>query len=374
VEGYYDLLGVSRDADADEIKRAYKRMALKHHPDKGGDAEMFKAVTRAFENLSDQDLRREYDRSLLRSRARDGTNPAKRAPSEERNARGATSARRDSSRPPTGREANVVEIPADPSALSARELKELLVKLGVPHDDCFEKQDLLERLRERKKAPSSARQSTARQPSSSAPRQTPPRADTRSESKKSSDEYLNRPIRTKIISIGAPGSGKSCIIKRFCEGRFVTRYISTIGIDYGVKELTALGRTVKVNFFDLAGSEDFEPIRTQFYENASGGLCVFDVTNQATFREITTWIDEARRNGVWIRKGGDAFFALCANKIDLPGRQVTEREGRQLAEEHGMAYFETTSASGGGVSEAIQWICDQSVNHVLEQRKKLGLE
>ena len=45
------------------------------------------------------------------------------------------------------------------------------------------------------------------------------------------------------------------------------RYISTIGIDYGVKELTALGRTVKVNFFDLAGSEDFEPIRTQFYEN-----------------------------------------------------------------------------------------------------------
>lgn len=266
-----------------------------------------------------------------------------------------------------------MEIPADPSSLSARELKELLRKLGVPHDDCFEKQDLLERLRERKNGSSSARQpSSARQ--SSAPRQTTPKADTRTASKKSSDEYLNRPMRTKIISIGASGSGKSCIIKRFCEGRFVTRYISTIGIDYGVKELTALGRTVKVNFFDLAGSEDFEPIRTQFYKDTSGGICVFDVTNQATFREITTWIDEARRNGVWIRKGGDAFFALCANKVDLPGRQVTEREGRQLAEEHGMAYFETTSASGAGVSDAIQWICDQSVNHVLEQRKKFGLE
>ena len=46
----------------------YKRMALKHHPDKGGDAEMFKAVTRAFENLSDQDLRRECPRDCSRER------------------------------------------------------------------------------------------------------------------------------------------------------------------------------------------------------------------------------------------------------------------------------------------------------------------
>ncbi|CAE8644913.1 unnamed protein product, partial [Polarella glacialis] len=58
----YDLLDVKRDSSSADIKKAYHRLAMKHHPDKGGDPEMFLDIQRAFEVLSDADQRERYDR------------------------------------------------------------------------------------------------------------------------------------------------------------------------------------------------------------------------------------------------------------------------------------------------------------------------
>ena len=60
-DDYYEVLGVERGADAMAIKAAYKKMAVKHHPDKGGDEETFKRVAEAYEVLADTEKRRMYD-------------------------------------------------------------------------------------------------------------------------------------------------------------------------------------------------------------------------------------------------------------------------------------------------------------------------
>lgn len=58
---FYDLLGVSKTASEGEIRKAYRKLALQHHPDRGGDDEQFKKITRAYEVLADAEKRAIYD-------------------------------------------------------------------------------------------------------------------------------------------------------------------------------------------------------------------------------------------------------------------------------------------------------------------------
>lgn len=64
-QNYYDVLGVKRDATQDDIKRAFRKLAAKYHPDAGGDETKFKEVSEAYNTLSDAEKRREYDQLLM---------------------------------------------------------------------------------------------------------------------------------------------------------------------------------------------------------------------------------------------------------------------------------------------------------------------
>ncbi|HET9174436.1 MAG TPA: molecular chaperone DnaJ [Candidatus Saccharimonadales bacterium] len=58
---YYEVLGVGKDASPDEIKKAFRRAAIEHHPDRGGDEAKFKEINEAYEVLKDTDKRKRYD-------------------------------------------------------------------------------------------------------------------------------------------------------------------------------------------------------------------------------------------------------------------------------------------------------------------------
>lgn len=58
---YYEILGVDKGASQKEIKKAYYKLAHKHHPDKGGDEEEFKKINEAYQTLSDEEKRSQYD-------------------------------------------------------------------------------------------------------------------------------------------------------------------------------------------------------------------------------------------------------------------------------------------------------------------------
>ena len=58
---YYQILGVSKDASIDDIKKAYRKLAQKHHPDTGGEETAFKEINEAYQVLSDPTKRQQYD-------------------------------------------------------------------------------------------------------------------------------------------------------------------------------------------------------------------------------------------------------------------------------------------------------------------------
>lgn len=60
-DSFYDVLGINKQAESNEIKKAYMKLVKTHHPDKGGDAEEFKKIQHAYEVLSDDNKRQIYD-------------------------------------------------------------------------------------------------------------------------------------------------------------------------------------------------------------------------------------------------------------------------------------------------------------------------
>mmetsp|Transcript_3768 Transcript_3768/g.12467 ORF Transcript_3768/g.12467 Transcript_3768/m.12467 type:complete len:188 (-) Transcript_3768:123-686(-) len=163
-----------------------------------------------------------------------------------------------------------------------------------------------------------------------------------------SGKPLLQPSRVKIISMGDERVGKSCLIKRFCEEKFVDKYVPTIGIDFGVKPVAVAGcGQVRVNFWDMAGGSEYYAVRSEFYADVQGAMLVFDVCSKPSFERLAAWMQEARGHGA----PTGMCYVVCGNKTDAARRRaVTEAEGRRFAAGVGADYFETSAKDGMGIN------------------------
>jgi len=167
-------------------------------------------------------------------------------------------------------------------------------------------------------------------------------------------------VRIKVISMGESGVGKSCIIKRYCEEQFQTRYVSTIGVDFGVKPVDVDGVETKVNFWDLAGAPEFFEVRNEFYKDTQGAILVFDVSKKQSFDALGAWVKELTKYA-GKRK---IEVAVCANKTDLSKRVVSEREAKDWAQRHGYMFYETSASSGENVEGMFKELFRKIVSNV----------
>lgn len=173
-----------------------------------------------------------------------------------------------------------------------------------------------------------------------------------------------KPLRVRIVIAGAEAGGKSCIIKRYCEKRFVAKYLPTVGIDYGATRIFVDKREVSVHIFDTSGLSLFTEVRNEFYRDAHGLLLVMDVTRRESFDCLTDWLQEIKlelsRDG---RLLDNTVCFLAANKCDVAPdrREVDDMEARLWAELHGFNFFETSASTGVGITDMFQAFFSQIV-------------
>lgn len=155
----------------------------------------------------------------------------------------------------------------------------------------------------------------------------------------------------KTVLCGAGGVGKTTLVTQFVQSSFEVDYKSTIGVQIMKKALNFEQWNIEVKFtiFDLAGQAQFIRVRQTYFKGAQAGFLIYDVTRKETFEEIKNWYNEAKN------VEDNIMLILVANKIDLENeREVTEEEGKALAEKLNISYLETSALNKDIVDEAFK--------------------
>jgi len=159
----------------------------------------------------------------------------------------------------------------------------------------------------------------------------------------------------KLLVLGDSAVGKSSLLMRFCESKFDTNFVITIGVDFKSKIVQRHGQRIRLQIWDTAGQERFRTITPAYYKAGQGVLLVYDITDEKTFENVKYWLQNLEEYNT------DAKKILVGNKVDRSAERKVEREaGEALAREHNMEFFETSAKINKNVDEAFITIADQA--------------
>ena len=153
----------------------------------------------------------------------------------------------------------------------------------------------------------------------------------------------------RLILIGDSKVGKSSLLRQFTDGRYLDSCDTTVGVDFHAKVIKVDGCSIKLQIWDTAGQERFRAITRAYYRNAVGGLLVFDITNEQSFRDVPDWLEDARE----CAKPHKPVFVLVGHKSDLTReRAVSREEAQSLAQRNHMQYIETSAKITHNIDDA----------------------
>ncbi len=171
----------------------------------------------------------------------------------------------------------------------------------------------------------------------------------------------------KIILLGEFNVGKTSIIKRYIENNFNQSNEKNTNSNIYNKTIRIDNKTlVKLNIWDTAGEEEFNPLIKQHFQDASGSLIVYDISNKKSFNKIEKWINEIKE-----KSPHHCINVLIGNKSDLSvERKVDCEEGVNLGKKYNFSFYECSAKSGNNVAIAFESLC----NSIIDRRNEGDIE
>ena len=161
----------------------------------------------------------------------------------------------------------------------------------------------------------------------------------------------------KLILIGDSCVGKSNILLKYLKNQFNENSKTTVGVEFGTKNIIINNKRIKIQIWDTAGQERYRSITSAYYKGAKGVLIVYDITRKNTFDNIDKWITDLKLNG-----DKNICIIILGNKSDLINkREINKNDGIKKAEMYKTAFLETSALNGDNISKAFDELIEQIV-------------
>ncbi|CAN6625813.1 vacuolar protein sorting-associated protein 21 [Trichomonascus vanleenenianus] len=178
-------------------------------------------------------------------------------------------------------------------------------------------------------------------------------------------------LDAKIVLLGAQGVGKTSFVVRYVRNTFQQGNASTIGASFLAKKVEVDDITMRLQIWDTAGQERFRSMAPMYYRSATCGILCYDITSEASFRAMHSWLLELKQN-----LDDDIIIHIVGTKLDLVNadpskRQVPFETCVAFAAKHlpgdGEACHEISAKDDQGVEEVFEAI----TRKIIERRARL---
>jgi len=171
---------------------------------------------------------------------------------------------------------------------------------------------------------------------------------------------MSKPKLLKVITAGDGGVGKTTLLYRYVEGRFLADTAMTLGVQFFLKEINFRGDIINLQVWDFGGQDHFRPLLKDYSVGAKGALLLFDLTRPSSLENIEQWVNICRGENPGIP------IIFLGTKLDLTeSMTVDDIFARSFPKEYGFfKYLKISSKTGENVNLAFKLLAKEIIKNL----------